>query len=40
MLTPLAPVLLWLLLDRQFVKGMWVEMALVSAIEQAESPAR
>lgn len=40
MLTPLAPVLLWLLLDRQFVQGMWVEMALASAIEQAESPTR
>ena len=40
LLTPLAPVLIWLLLDRQFVKSLWVEMTLSSAIDQAESPAR
>ncbi len=34
LLTPLAPVVLWLALDRRFVQGLWVEMSLAGAMEQ------
>lgn len=33
-LTPLAPVVLWLLLDRHFVRALWVEMSLAGAMQQ------
>jgi hypothetical protein len=32
MLTPLMPVLLWLALDRRFVRQLWVETVLASAM--------
>lgn len=35
MLTPLAPVLLWLLLDRAFVQRLWLEMSLAGRLERA-----
>lgn len=35
MLTPLAPVLLWLLLDRTFVQRLWLEMSLAGRLERA-----
>lgn len=34
MLTPLVPVLLWLVLDRRFVQRLWVEMSLAGAMER------
>ncbi|WP_342130716.1 exosortase H-associated membrane protein [Hydrogenophaga sp. OTU3427] len=34
MLTPLAPVLLWLLLDRSFVQRLWLEMTLAGRLER------
>jgi hypothetical protein len=34
LLTPLAPVVLWLLLDRRFVQGLWVEMSLAGTMER------
>ncbi len=34
LLTPLAPVVLWLLLDRRFVQGLWIEMSLAGAMER------
>lgn len=34
MLTPLAPVLLWLWLDRGFVKQIWLEMSLARMLER------
>lgn len=33
MLTPLAPVLLWLWLDRAFVRQLWLEMSLARALD-------
>ena len=36
MLTPLAPVLLWLFLERHFVHALWVEMTLAGVMERAE----
>lgn len=35
MLTPLAPVLLWLLLDCAFVQRLWLEMSLAGRLERA-----
>ena len=32
-ITPLMPVILWLILDRVFLRQMWVEMVLVGAAE-------
>jgi hypothetical protein len=34
MLTPLVPVLLWLVLDRAFVRQVWLEESLASALER------
>ena len=34
-ITPLVPVLMWLALDRAFVKKLWVEMVLAGAAEAA-----
>lgn len=34
MLTPLAPVLLWLWMDRRFVRALWVEMTLAGAMQR------
>jgi hypothetical protein len=36
-ITPLVPVLMWLALDRAFVKKLWVEMVLAGAAEAAAS---
>ena len=33
MLTPLAPVLLWLVLDQRFVRRVWVESSLAGALD-------
>lgn len=38
LLTPLAPVVLWLALDRSFVRGLWVEMSLAGALERGPRP--
>lgn len=35
-LTPLVPVLLWLLADKRFVTRLWVEMSLVGMLEKTE----
>lgn len=35
-LTPLAPILLWLILDRAFVSQLWVEMVMAGAAEAAK----
>ena len=34
MLTPLVPVLLWLVLDRAFVRQLWMEESLAGALQQ------
>jgi len=34
MLTPLVPVLLWLLLDQDFTRRLWAEMVLTGALQQ------
>jgi hypothetical protein len=34
MLTPLVPVLLWLVLDRAFVRQVWLEESLASALQR------
>jgi hypothetical protein len=33
-LTPLAPVLLWMLTDRRFIARLWIEMTLVGTLEK------
>lgn len=38
MLTPLAPVLLWLWLDRGFVQRLWLEMSLAGRLERVPGP--
>jgi hypothetical protein len=37
MLTPLAPVVLWLCMDHRFVRALWVEMTLAGAMQRAAS---
>jgi hypothetical protein len=32
-ITPLIPIILWLILDRAFLRQLWVEMVLVGAAE-------
>jgi hypothetical protein len=32
-ITPLMPVILWLILDRTFIRQLWVEMVLVGVAE-------
>jgi hypothetical protein len=32
-ITPLMPVILWLILDRAFIRQLWVEVVLVGAAE-------
>jgi hypothetical protein len=32
-ITPLMPVILWLILDRAFIRQLWMEMVLVGAAE-------
>ena len=35
-ITPLMPVILWLILDRAFLRQLWVEMVLVGAAEAGQ----
>lgn len=35
MLTPLMPVLLWIMLDRKFIERLWVEMMLAGSVERS-----
>jgi hypothetical protein len=35
-ITPLMPVILWLILDRAFIRQLWVEMVLVGAAEAGQ----
>ena len=39
MLTPMAPILLWLLFNRRFVAALWLEAALEGAPEHKPAPA-
>jgi hypothetical protein len=36
MLTPLVPVLLWALLDREFLRKLWMETTLAAALEETK----
>ena len=37
MLTPLVPVVLWLLMDRRFMFKLWMEMSLAGALESGDA---
>lgn len=39
-LTPLVPVVLWLLMDRRFMSKLWVEMSLAGALESGRDGTR
>ena len=39
-ITPLMPVILWLILDRAFLRQLWVEMVLVGAAEAGQRSKR
>jgi hypothetical protein len=35
-ITPLMPILLWLILDREFINQLWMEMVMAGAAEAGE----